>query len=72
MAKKKDLSEHLELNQNQKEKNILEIKLIETNPIINMSYLFCECKSLKFLPDISKWDTKNVINISSMFYFLIL
>ena len=64
MAKKKDLSEHLELNQNQKEKNILEIKLIETNPIINMSYLFCE--------DISKWDTKNVINISSMFYFLIL
>ena len=32
-----------------------------------MSYIFCECKLLKSLPDISKWDTKNVNNMSKMF-----
>ena len=30
--------------------------------------LFSGCESLKSLPDISKWDTNNVINMSSMFY----
>ena len=30
--------------------------------------LFSECESLKSLPDISKWNTKNVIDMSSMFY----
>ena len=33
-----------------------------------MSYIFYGCKSLKSLPDISKWDTKNVIDMSYMFY----
>ena len=32
-----------------------------------MRYMFNSCKSLKSLPDISKWDTKNVTNMSYMF-----
>ena len=35
--------------------------------INNMSFLFYECKSLKLLPDISKWDLSNTKNISYMF-----
>ena len=37
------------------------------NPIIDMSYMFSECYSLDNLPDISKWDTKNVTDMSFMF-----
>ena len=32
-----------------------------------MNGLFHGCSSLKHLPDISKWNTNNVINISLMF-----
>ena len=30
--------------------------------------MFFDCCSLKSLPDISKWDTKNVTDMSYMFY----
>ena len=33
-----------------------------------MSYFFYGCSSLEILPDISKWNTNNVINMSYMFY----
>jgi len=33
-----------------------------------MSYIFCDCKSLQSLPDINKWNIKNVTNINGMFY----
>ena len=59
-GKENKLCEKLILNQEQKNKDILEIKLIETNKITNMSYMFYWCSSLNSLPDISKWDTKNV------------
>ena len=32
-----------------------------------MSYMFNRCKSLSSLPDISKWNTKNVNHMSYMF-----
>ena len=32
-----------------------------------MSSIFKECRSLQSLPDISKWDTKNVTKMNSMF-----
>ena len=32
-----------------------------------MSYMFSWCKSLKSLPDISNWDTKNVNDMRYMF-----
>ena len=34
-----------------------------------MSDIFNGCRSLKSLPDISKWDTKNVTDMSEMFYW---
>ena len=52
-----------------KKKDKLEIKLKEIKPITNMSYMFNEdhlfpYNNLILLPDISKWDTKNVTNMS--------
>ena len=35
-----------------------------------MSFMFYGCSSLNNLPDISKWDTKNVKDMSSMFYYI--
>jgi len=32
-----------------------------------MSFMFFYCSSLSSLPDLSKWDTKNVTDMSSMF-----
>ena len=34
-----------------------------------MNNMFSHCKSLKFLPDISKWNTSNVVDMSSMFLY---
>ena len=65
--KENKLCEYLELNEKQKKKNELKIKLIEKNKITNMSYMFNCCNSLKKLPGISKWNTKNVTNMSYMF-----
>ena len=36
-----------------------------------MSYMFCNCKLLKSLPDISKWNISNVFNMEGMFYYCI-
>ena len=47
--------------------NKLNIILKGVNDIINMSYMFYECKSLSSLPDISKWKTNNITNMSYMF-----
>ena len=33
-----------------------------------MFQIFSDCSSLKSLPDISKWNTNNVTNVSYMFY----
>ena len=63
----KKIGEKLILNEEQKSRNLLEIKLIETYIITNMSYMFYECSLLNSLPDISEWDTKNIINMSHMF-----
>ena len=35
----------------------------------SMEKMFYNCESLKELPDISKWNTENVINISSAFKY---
>ena len=34
-----------------------------------MSYMFFRCNALTSLADISKWDTKNVPNMSGMFTY---
>ena len=30
--------------------------------------MFCQCSKLESLPNISRWDTKNLINNDDMFY----
>ena len=65
-GKKIDLCSEINIKEEQKEN--LEIKLIETKIITNMSYMFYYCSSLQSLPDISKWNTKNVTKMSYMFY----
>ena len=63
---KKDLCSNLELNKaNQK---TIEIKLQGINNITNAFEMFCNCKYLISLPDISNWDTKNINNMNGMFY----
>ena len=67
-GQKNILCEYLELNESQKTKKTLEIKLIENKTIINMSYMFENCIQLNSLPDISKWNTKNVTDMGEIFY----
>ena len=62
--KEYDLNEEFNINNN----NILKIKLNNILDITNMSGLFSECSSLSSLPDISKWNTNNVIDISELFF----
>ena len=40
---------------------------LKLNNIIDMSYIFSYCKSLSFLPDISKWNTNKIKYMSFMF-----
>ena len=63
-----ELCEYLYLNEEQKKKNELKIKLIEKDKITSMNYLFSRCDLLKELPDISNWDTKNIITMNKMFF----
>ena len=76
------LCKDIKLNENQKNKDTIEIELIEKKNIINMSYMFENVfnpnsflssfsgnKSMFFkIINISEWDTKNVTDMSGMFY----
>ena len=64
---KYDLCATLNLS-NPKNKNTLEINLIETKTISDMSNMFYECQSLISLPNIHEWNTINITNMSCMFY----
>ena len=68
-GEQKELCEYLELNNYYKEKNEIEIILVENKVITDMSYMCSGCSMLKSLPDIDKWDTKNVTNMSNMFSY---
>ena len=47
--------------------DFLTIKLRGISKIIDMSYLFWKCSYLYSLPDINKWDTKNITNMKDLF-----
>ena len=62
------LSEFLEeKNINNKEKKTIEIKLIQIERITDLSYMFSDCDSLKYLPDISYLNTSYITNMSYLF-----
>ena len=44
------------------------LSYLVNSKVTNMSGMFYNCKALKELPDISKWNTSNVIYIDSIFY----
>ena len=45
----------------------LEVKLTGIEKITNMNSIFDGCKALKYLPDISKWNTKNITDMRCAF-----
>ena len=69
-GKEQEIAEYLTIDDNIKkiiiEKNLI-IRLKEIKKITDMSCLFSFCFSLKSLPNISKWNTENVINMRSLF-----
>ena len=65
--KEYELTKKFDLTNYNKSNEILEIKLIGINNIIDMSYLFDKCESLIEVPDISDWDTSNITNIGDIF-----
>ena len=73
-GKEKELCSHININIYQLNNNgIYEIKLKGINNIINMSCMFKgeipNITPLFSLPDISKWKTQNVTNMSGIFYY---
>ena len=66
--KEYNLIEYFDLNNYNKGKDILEIKLINYSNIRDMSYMFAGCSSLLSLPDINKWETEKVTDMSYMLY----
>ena len=50
-------------------KGKLEIKLKGIKNIIDSSYMFSGCLSLYSLPNISKWNVSNIINMRGMFFY---
>lgn len=64
----KPLSEFYEFSQDELEENhLLVVTIVELQPITDMSYMFHGCKYLLNLPDLEKWDTKNVTKMNYMF-----
>ena len=62
-----DLKEYFDTT-NLKNQEKLEIKLIGIENIDDMSFMFHNCTSLLYLPDVSKWDTSKVSDMKYMFY----
>ena len=60
-----DLTE--EFNAYNTNKDKLEIKLIGINNISTMSRMFYDCKYLESVPDMHKWNTSNIKDISYLF-----
>ena len=59
-----DIFNHENINNDTK---IIQFKLKGINNIVDMSNIFCQCRALKSLPDISFWDISKMINLSCIF-----
>ena len=68
-----DISEYLNVNSNMKKNGCVYIRLIEINPIKDLSYIFGKYYhnegevQIQKLKDISNWDTKNIVNMNKFF-----
>ena len=52
----------------EKLKNKVKIKLLNINKIVDMSFIFHECKNLISCNDLSKWNTKKVKDMHKLFF----
>ena len=66
-GKNKEITEYIEINNEQTTNKTITLKLIGLINVTDMSDMFSGCSSLNNLPDISKWNTQNVTNMRSMF-----
>jgi len=66
-GKEYELQENFDVKNINKNSDLLEIKLKITKKITSFFSMFYKCKSLLFLPDISKFDTSNIVNMNDMF-----
>ena len=72
-GKTQELCEHIDIDENLRKRKILEIQLKEVKTITNMSHMFCrgieeiDLMLVTSIPDISKWDTSNVNDMSYLF-----
>ena len=57
--KEYEIRDKYKVENNNNKKLMITLKGIDN--ITNMSYMFSECKSLFSLPDISKWNTSNIL-----------
>jgi len=64
--KEYEIAEYFNIENYKNNDNKLKIILKGINNITNMSWMFFECKSLSSLPDISKWNTNNVTDMSKI------
>ena len=64
-GKQRELCTHI--NEDEFKEDKFNIELIEKETITDMSYMFSNCSSLIYLPNISNWNMKNVVNISFIF-----
>ena len=65
-----EIKEFIKLNNLLINNNILEIKLKGIKNIISMKQMFYNCPNLKSIPDLSKWNTSNVEDMSYIFFLL--
>ena len=63
------LTTHKDVDINELNDGIFEIKLKGIKNITDIRYMFSDCKSLFSLPDISKLNTENVTDMSYMFCY---
>ena len=65
--KKINLKSKLIINDSIKKRGVLSIKLTGITNVRYMNHIFFKCSNLLSLPDINKWDTKYIINMSRIF-----
>jgi len=66
-GKEYELQENFDVKNINKNSDLLEIKLKIPKKITSFYSMFYKCKSLLFLPDISKFDTSNITSMTDMF-----
>jgi len=71
-GKKHALVNYLILNESQKKRKYIAVKLIEYKPITDFGFMFFLCPSVLSIMDFNNWDTQNVTKMNSMFHGCIL